>query len=186
MGNLVINKGLSIVESTSGFNNILVVVDYLSLSVSNGVDPAVSAFIIPNSVSSEKNIFFASNIIADKRLTSAGGRIANVQIHGNITMLCMYVYIFVLDIKYIKYVCKVVFGFNFCCIPCYTRWYGSSGSTYIVRENYICGRSDVLPWYDVLTDGDRAMQQCSELYTRYNRVYLFGKHLTQPPIYIHT
>ena len=95
LGNLIINKGISIVESASKFNRILVVVDYISLSISNGVDPAVRAFLVPNAVSSERNIFFASNIVADKGLVSAGGRMKNIQIHGIDLYMCVYVCMYV-------------------------------------------------------------------------------------------
>ena len=98
LGNLIINKGISIVESASKFNRILVVVDYLSLSISNGVDPAVRALLVPNAVSSERNIFFASNIVAEKGLVSAGGRMKNIQIHG-------------IDLHMWMYVCILVYSF---------------------------------------------------------------------------
>lgn len=83
MGAIVINKGISIIESALGYNSILLTVDYLSISISNGIDPTAYGYIFPHAVSSARNIFFASNIVADNRITSAGGHLKNIQIQGD-------------------------------------------------------------------------------------------------------
>jgi hypothetical protein len=63
---------------------VTISVDYVSVTVSNGIDPYVRVPISPVAISSPKNIFYASNLVADNLHISAGGKLENMKIEGKL------------------------------------------------------------------------------------------------------
>lgn len=72
---------ISFVQSIIDFASISISIDFLSITISNGIDPDIRT-IISNAVKSERNVVFASNIVVSNQYTSAGGLLSNMQILG--------------------------------------------------------------------------------------------------------